>query len=710
MTFVVAPEGGKTHMDESDRRQVHALSLRADEREVNTMPTFSTPFEPSAIAALVATNGVGVWEWDIPADKFRADETVTGFFALAPRDASGGTTLRAFTSRLQGDDRSRVHESMRAGSIAGSDYAQEFCLLQGESERWIEIRGQCRYAADGTPSLFAGLAIDITPRKHREEEALRTAGLLKIEGTTTIDFAEAARLAAAAASAETRRQFRLMAEGADDHALLTVDPLGLVTSWNHGAERLLGHVEDQIVGRHYSCIFVPEDIALDVPMEQLRMAGKAGHAEDEGWQIRMDGTRIWATVEKTAIFEEFGEARGFAVMVRDITEKRKIAVALEAARQERSRLQEAFLSNVSHELRTPLTAIYFFVSNVTDGLLGEVAAEQLDQLHLAIENVNQLKEMVGDLLEITRVDSLKLTIDPQRVAVARMAAEVLSTCRSNAENKHITLCSDVQKALPYAWADPNRVRQILTNLVDNAIKFTAPGGSILVAVREFAAKSGFLHFSVTDTGCGISPAHLELIFDRLAQVKNGQESSREGLGIGLFIAKDLVVRHGGSMWVESVPGQGSTFSFTLPLSSVAGRCSQVLKTSRLGDGTATLIALDVVADAADYGPDIVQDIARAVERCIHPGQDVVLPCMNRDARVLTMFIFASTGKEGAEAISRRIKLELKALKKTARMQSTLKTTVLQIGTIEDPDQQEDAMSAMIETLVQEHLREEEITR
>ncbi len=679
------------------------------ERDAAEQALYST--KNSLSLALMAANGIGLWDWDIPNNLLYADATIARFYGVDPEWAAAGAPLVEYTRSIPPEDAALVKEAMSAAIATHSAYLLDYRINQGNGTvSWVNARGSCSFAADGTPLRFSGVSVEITERKLSEEK-LRLTEASKREAVEALgaasSLAEEVRIAAAAALAETKGQFRLLVEGVNDHALLTVDADGLVNSWNRGAERLLGYVEEQIVGRSLARIFTPEDMAAGIPGGQIEKARQIGRAEDEGWRVREDGTRFWAVVNKTAIFEESGKLRGFAVVIQDATEKKKIALVLEAARQEKSRLQETFLSNVSHELRTPLTAIYFFVSNVTDGILGEVAPEQREQLLLALENVTQLKEMVGDLLEITRVDSLKLTVEPQRVDALRMVTEVLSTCHKNAISKDISLHKNVESGLPCVWADKHRVRQVLTNLIDNAIKFTLPGGSITLTVSLSEQEQGFLRFAVADTGCGISGEHCEFIFDRLAQVKSGLEASREGLGLGLFIAKELVTQHGGRIWVESEPGNGSTFFFTLPIFSLAGRCAHIMVPANLDRGEVTLIALDVVANSRGYEPNVLVEIEKVVERCIHPALDVVLPWMNSGSPVMTLFVVACTGREGSSVISRRIGAELKGLGNAARIHPAVATTTLALLSGLTVKAQAGEVITRIESLIQDHLRAKE---
>ena len=503
--------------------------------------------------------------------------------------------------------------------------------------------------------------------------------------------------------AETNGRFRLLVDGVTDHALFTMDPSGRVTSWNRGAERLLGYVEAEIMGRNFSCIFTPEEIQDRQPEKQLHKAWQSGRAEDEGWRVTKSQKQFWANVNITALLEGPGPARGFAIIMQDVSERRKIAIVLEAARQDRTRLQENFLSHVSHELRTPLTAIYFFTTNVLDGLLGDLNPEQHEHLTFSLDNVKQLKDMVSDLLDITRVDTHKLVVEPQHASSGKLVAEILSTCRTNAAAKNISLGSDLAPDLPYVWADPARVRQILINLIDNGIKFTPENGTITVTSRLSAEDHGFLCLSVSDTGCGISPENREIIFDRLSQVKSSAEASRSGLGLGLFIAKELVSRHGGRIWVESELGHGSRFSFTLPVFSLAKLCAYVFTAPNLGAGSVTLIAVDVAAVEGAVQADILLEVRRVLERCIHAGQDLLLPSMSDAEPVETFFIVACTDARGSAVIASRIDRALQDFDRASRLKPVISSTTLPVVPGQSREEQIGELTARIEQLVQAHL-------
>jgi PAS domain S-box-containing protein len=504
--------------------------------------------------------------------------------------------------------------------------------------------------------------------------------------------------------AETNDRFRWLADGIRDYALFTMDTIGRVTSWNVGAERMLGYTQAEIMGRSFSYIFPPEeDVTHRVAETQLSKALQTGRAEYEGWSIRRTQEHFWANVNITALPGYGGPIQGFAIIMQDTTERKKIALVLEEAQQERARLQEKFLSHVSHELRTPLTAIYFFTTNVLDGVFGDLTPEQHKHLAFALDNVTQLKDMVSDLLDITRVETHKLTLAHQPTRLVKVTSEVLSTCRTNAAAKNISLRADLAANLPLVWADPARVRQILTNLIDNGIKFTPDRGTISVKAKIFGEVHDFVCVSVSDSGCGISAENREIIFDRLAQVKGSGEVSRSGLGLGLFISRELVTRHGGRMWLDSRPGHGSTFYFTLPVFSLAKYCSHIFSRPNLDAGSVTLITVDVVEVKGGIQEDILREIRQILERCIHAGQDVLLPATGDEGSPVTFFIVACTDPKGSALIASRILRDLQNFDKASQLNPAISSMTMLVARGQSREEQIREVAARIESSVQEHL-------
>ena len=228
-----------------------------------------------------------------------------------------------------------------------------------------------------------------------------------------------------------------------------------------------------------------------------------------------------------------------------------------------NRHKSEFLANVSHELRTPLTAIKGFVDNMLDGLTGEMNPRQLRYLTRIKANTDRLARLINDLLDLTRIEAGRLELRPTSLLLTALVTEVAASLRPVAEDKHIQL--DVAAAAPDAtvWADRDKVTQVLMNLLGNAIKFTPAHGHITVTIARDGA--AWVQVAVADTGPGIAAAEATKIFDQFYQVAQVDTQRPHGTGLGLAIAKMLVEMQRGRLWVESVVGQGSTFSFTLPV-------------------------------------------------------------------------------------------------------------------------------------------------
>jgi PAS domain S-box-containing protein len=228
-------------------------------------------------------------------------------------------------------------------------------------------------------------------------------------------------------------------------------------------------------------------------------------------------------------------------------------------------MKDEFLSHISHEFRTPLASIYAFVTLISDRLAGEISEQQAEYLGIIRMNVAQMKSMIDDLLETTRIRTGRLTVRLQSVSVPETVQFAIQTLERAASAKSINISLHLGNEVGAAYADKTRLRQLLVILLENAVKFTPVCGAIEMAVRSLDTDPSFLLVEVSDSGCGIAAEAIENIFDRLYQVNSSDTAGRVGLGLGLHIAKELVEKQGGKIWVESVVDKGSCFRFTVPV-------------------------------------------------------------------------------------------------------------------------------------------------
>jgi len=418
---------------------------------------------------------------------------------------------------------------------------------------------------------------------------------------------------------------------------------GIVRFVNPAAEILFGSAAESLLGRSFG---FPIETGKTADLDILR----------DGGEIR--------TAEMNAVETTWEGEHSYLASLRDVTEQKRISKELEQIRQQQLRLKDEFLSHVSHELRSPLTAIHQFVTILLDGLAGDLNSEQREYTEIALKNVYQLRAMISDLLEITRAETGKLTIEPQCVSIAKVVDETCSTLQKNAAVKGIVLTTDVPNNLPFADADPVRIKQILVNLIDNGIKFTPENGTIFVRARTFDQDPNFLCISVIDNGCGISPEDTEKIFDRLYQKEDRISGSRKGLGLGLYICRELVLRHGGKIWVESEIGEGSTFFFTFPVFSLAKLITPILTPQNLAKGSVALIAVEVsfrkkkVLTETDEDAFVLRKVATVLSRCVLPDMDVLMPRMAHGRSGNIFCMVACADQRGTEVLVRRIQSQL----------------------------------------------------
>ncbi|MGB9074982.1 MAG: hybrid sensor histidine kinase/response regulator [Terriglobales bacterium] len=350
--------------------------------------------------------------------------------------------------------------------------------------------------------------------------------------------------------------------------------------------------------------------------------------------------------------------------MRYAVERQALLRSLEMSRKQQLGFKNQFLSHVSHELRTPLTCIHQFVTILLDGLAGEVSVEQRDHLATILKSVNQLGAMVRDLLEASRAEAGKISVEPHCVVIGDLIRLAVAMMRSVAHEKQVGLEIGVDTRIPFVHGDPDRILEVLINLIDNGIKFTPSGGAVTVQACLVQTDPDFVYVSVADTGCGIDPKGRALIFERLYQDPNSIDNSRKGLGLGLFIAKELVTLHGGRIWVASEPSHGSTFSFTLPLYSLGKLLFPVI--SKDGALREAIVLVKVNLRARSHPPrgnwkETARRCLELLQRCVYLDKDVVLPPMTTSRPEQTFFVVASTDLTRAEIMMARIRGQLEKL-------------------------------------------------
>jgi PAS domain S-box-containing protein len=353
---------------------------------------------------------------------------------------------------------------------------------------------------------------------------------------------------------QSEEQFRLLVDGVVDYAIYMLDPTGVVTSWNAGARHIKGYTRDEIIGRHFSRFYAPEDIAAGKPWEDLAAARRSGRAEQEGWRFKKNGQGFWARTVLTRLSDAEGRLRGFAKVTQDLSERRQIK-DLERATQNVTE----FIAMLAHELRNPLAPIRYAVQVLAKGAdpAPKTLVETIDRQSA------QLSRIVDDLLEISRVTQGILSIEEKPVDLADVVRIAVETALPLIEARRHTVSLDLPDHRLLAQGDAQRLMQLVANLLNNAARYTPEGGRIAVTAE---AEGGEALVRVSDNGRGIEPQMMDHIFDMFVQGPQSVLQAGGGLGIGLALARKIAQLHGGSLEAHSEgAGKGSEFTLRIPL-------------------------------------------------------------------------------------------------------------------------------------------------
>ena len=420
-----------------------------------------------------------------------------------------------FLSITHPDDReanARLRKDLLAGNIPA------FVL----EKRYVKKSGDIFWAQ-----------ISVSPVRDQEGKLLHTIAL--IEDITEQKEAERAR-----------RRLAAIVESSNDTIVgLTLE--GLITNWNEAAERMFGYNEQETVGKHITLI-IPEALQQEEVeiLEKLRQGNRIQHYETV--RLRKDGRPIDVSLSISPIRDRAGTIIGAAKIARDISE-----------RKEFERRKDEFIAMASHELKTPLTSLNGFLQ-----LLGRHIRKRQDEQGIAIMNrvnreVTRLIKLVADLLDISKMQTGRLEYQEEPFDLDALVQEIVEMVQAGTASHRI--CVEGQTCV-IVFGDKGRIGQVLMNLLANAIKYSPQASSVIV---RLSADQENVRVSVEDFGDGIAKEYQQKIFERYYQVSDSGNQPFAGLGIGLYLANEIIKRHRGSIWVESTQGQGSIFSFTLPV-------------------------------------------------------------------------------------------------------------------------------------------------
>ncbi|MCX7094542.1 MAG: PAS domain S-box protein [Methylobacter sp.] len=494
---------------------------------------------------------IGTWDWNIRTGELICSERICSLFGY-PKSRQDNSYKNYFHN-IHPDDRQRLVDALNACVYQGAEFNIELrCIWPDGMVRWLQERGDVVRAEDGTPLNMLGVVQDITKRKLVELENMEQQARLLI--------------------------FKHIIENVAD-AVITIDPAGIIRSFNPAAEKLFGYSAAEITGCNVN-LLMPEPYHSE-HSQYLARYNAGQPAGIMGKQLELTGLHKDGTIfplELSVSAMEIEQSRHFSGILRDISQRKQHEREIIAARDEAEHANKAkseFLSSMSHELRTPMNAILGF------GQLLEIEAglneDQADYVDEMLKAGRHLLELINEVLDLAKIESGNINLSLEPLSCTELVAECLALVKPIAQVRGIT----VKDALVGAYvirADRTRLKQVLLNLLSNAIKYNRPQGEASVQV---SVHNGLVRFAVSDTGYGIPAARQQEVFQPFSRL-GAEQSDIEGTGIGLTISRRLMKMMGGAIGMESEEGRGSVFWIELPEVT----CAQSIGRHHLASATA----------------------------------------------------------------------------------------------------------------------------
>lgn len=525
---------------------------------------------------------------------------------------SGACTIHGYnTDEIIGAHFSRFYppEAVKAGfpeqelhvATLESKFEDEGWRTRKDGSRfWASVLITAMRDSSGTLLGFSKITRDLTERRQHEQELMIS-----------------------------EERFRLLVDGVTEYSLIMLDRDGTVSSWNSGAERIHGYASTAIIGKHFSRLYSAEDIADNRPWHDLMTARNLGRITQEGWRSRRDGTLFWSANSITALYDSEDRLYGFAKVTQDLTQRRQAETLADTAQ----RMHE-FIAMLAHELRNPIAPIRNAVALMGRKGLQDPTLEAMRQmidrqsLHLA--------RLLDDLLDVNRVARGKMRIEKQQVDLCEVLTRAMETSRPLIDTQQHQLSHDMPSGLLPVSGDAVRLTQAFVNLLNNAAKYTPPGGAISVQVD---VGDGEVEVHVRDTGKGLEKHQLERVFDLFVQLEPNGHDQLSGLGVGLALVRRIIELHAGSVQAFSPgPGRGSDFVVRLPLSApVVPSVNAPARPPRETQSRLRVLVADDNRDAADSLRLLLETMGHSVH-VVYDGRAALAAAQSYDPELVLLDI------------------------------------------------------------------------
>jgi PAS domain S-box-containing protein len=513
----------RVHCDH-DSKPVSMIGVQLDITELKAAEEDQIANQRKLSVALAAGQ-MGTWDLDLSTGRiWRSSEYDRIFGFDGGHDVPAPEwTIDTFLNHIASADRTNVVKELIRARQAGSVDIECRIIRADETVRWVTLKGQVFYDESKNPLHMIGVIHDVDERKQAEEK------VRLVEGRS-----------------------RLLMDSVRDYGIYMLDPGGHIVTWNQSAQRQKGYRADEILGKEISIFYSPEDRAAGKPTDDLERAVRDGETVIEDWRYRKNGSRFWARVVITALRDDNGRPQGFAKLTRDLTEAKR---AEENLRRSNAELEQ-FAYVASHDLQEPLRMVASFTQLLAQRYKGKLDADADEFITFAVDGARRMQHLIEDLLAYSRVGTR--TKEPCLCDMSDVVRNALKQLRMAIEESGATI---ELSELPQAWCDDVQMISLFQNLIGNAIKFRLPDATPVIKVSA-GWEDGQWVLRVSDNGIGIEPRHFERVFQVFQRLQTRE--SHPGNGIGLAICKKIVERQGGKIWVESQPGQGTTFLFSLP--------------------------------------------------------------------------------------------------------------------------------------------------
>lgn len=423
--------------------------------------------------------------------------------------------------------------------------------------------------------------------------------------------------------------YKILIDTVKDYAIFMLDTRGYIATWNSGASILKGYSSAEIIGRHFSVFYGREDCETKKPARELELCLQDGKVEDEGWRYRKDGTQFWANVMITPIYQN-GSHIGFVKVTRDLTERRAAEARLIDAFEESAKLKSDFLANMSHELRTPMNGMFLALTML---MRTELNGEQREFASILEDSTSILLQVINDVLDYSKLSSGSFPLNADVLNVSSVINAVVRNCRPTLK-PGVELQTTVQPGFPVnVKGDSLRFRQVLQNLVSNAVKFTENGHVQINASYAVDDKDPHLYVvsaQVVDSGIGVPDAAVGTLFTPFTRFADTTTKRYQGTGLGLSICKSLAELMDGAVGFHANPdGPGSVFWMTAKMARVDAPVAPTKK--KLAPAT------PVVVDSSAA----LQEVA--------PHKNVLLVEDNKVNQTIMLKLLSSLGFERVDA-------------------------------------------------------------